>query len=593
MIRSRIARFKSSLQNKLLFSYSLVIMIPLLILGSILYVSTISMTQTQTKENRLLEMQLLSEQLQEYFNSLELYSRAIYTGEIQQLLNNGLPGDIIEQTRWKSSLFQQFSEWYGYMGIRADIHNVTIVTSNGTMIQRDPLYVREENFAEELWYREALKLNGKVYVAGPFERSYLLPTSKASPYVFSVVRKINNTTGRSDLGGIVIDVSVMDIYRLLNELKLQDMIILNADNQIVYSSAIDKIGQQWADGEKIKGSTSTWMDIDGQRMLVSSTYSDATGWRFVSLDPLSSIQSNSNKYRNLTIGIGLLALIIALIISTFVSRRITKPIRTLQQKMKKVQNGDFNIQLDVQSTDEVGQLTQSFNRMTEEIHTLVNHVYKSDIIQKEAQLKALHSQINPHFLYNTLDSINAIAVIEEVPVLAQMTKMLSDMFRYSISTGEQIVPLQEELKQVVRYVEIQQIRYDDKFKLVVNIPDHLLSYPIPKLTLQPIVENAIYHGLEMLPGEGQIQITGYESSSHMILEVSDNGPGIPAPTLLSIQNNLQGKAPDTEHIGLANVQERIQLHFGPDCGITLQSKLGEGTTVTYKLPLADYKGPVI
>ncbi|MBP1991985.1 sensor histidine kinase [Paenibacillus eucommiae] len=583
MIRSIIANFKSSLQNKLLFSYSLVIVIPLVFLGSILYVSAISITKTQTQENRLLEMKLLSEQLQEYFNSLELYSRAIYTGEIQGLLNSGLPDDIIDQTRWKSSLFQQFSEWYGYMGIRGDIHNVTIVTSDGAMIQRDPLYV-EENFSDEIWYQQALKLKGEVYVAGPFERTYFIPPSTASPYVFSLVRKINNTTGRADLGGIVIDVSVMDIYRLLNELNLKDMIILNADNQIVYSSAIDKIGQQWMDGEKIKGNTSAWMDINNQRMFVSSTYSDATGWRFVSLDPLSSIQSNSNKYRNITIGIGFIALIIAMIISTFVSRRITKPLRTLQQKMKKVQSGDFNIQLDVQSTDEVGQLTQSFNRMTEEIHTLVNHVYKSEIIQKEAQLKALHSQINPHFLYNTLDSINAIAVIEDVPVLARMTKMLSDMFRYSISTGEQIVPLEEELKQVVRYVEIQQIRYDNKFSLIVNIPDYLLSYPIPKLTLQPIVENAIYHGLEMLPGEGHITINGYETATQMILKVSDNGPGIPEPVLLNIQSNLQGKAPNVDHIGLANVQERIELHFGSDYGIKLESKLGEGTTVTYILP---------
>lgn len=585
MIKSKLASWNSSLQNKLLFSYSLVILVPLLILGSILYMTTISVTQTQTQENRLLEMKLLSQNLQEYFNSLELYSRVIYTGEIQQLLNKGLPTDIIEQTRWKSSLFQQFAEWYGYMGIKSEIHNVTIVTKDGTMIQRDPLYIGE-TFADQPWYTQALALQGEVQVAGPFKRSYFIPSSSASPYTFSLVRKINNTTGNANLGGIVIDISVMDIYRLLSGLKLTNVIILNGDNEIVYSSAIERIGLKWAEGGNIHENTSGWMDIEGRRMFVSSTYSDVTGWRFVTLDPLSSIQSNSNKYRDITIGIGFFALIIALVISNYVSRRITQPIRNLQEKMKKVQAGDFNIHLDVRSTDEVGQLTRSFNRMTEEIHTLVHHVYKSEITRKEAQLKALQSQINPHFLYNTLDSMNAIAVLEEVPLLSRMAKMLSEMFRYSISSGEQVVPLREELKQVVRYVEIQQIRYDDKFSLIVSIPEHLLAYRIPKLTLQPIVENAIYHGLEMIPGEGRIEISGYETDDYTMIEVSDNGQGITPNDLADIQRHLRHRETKSvsEHIGLANVQERIELHYGPDCGISLKSEHGKGTTVTYKLP---------
>ncbi|RED87868.1 sensor histidine kinase [Cohnella phaseoli] len=587
MIRARLSAFNNSLHNKLFFSYAVVIVIPLLILGGILYMTTIGLTQRQTQENRLLEMKVLSQNLQEYFNSLELYSRAIYTGEIQQLLNRGLPEDMIEQTRWKTSLFQQFAEWYGYMGVKGEIHNVTIVMPDGTMIQRDPLYI-DESFADQSWYTQTLALQGEVRVAGPFKRSYYLPPSAASPYTFSLVRKINNTTGSAALGGLVVDVSVMDIYRMLGGLELKDVLILNADNEIVYSSAVEQIGQRWEDGSKIGANFSGWMDIGGERMFVGSAYSDVTGWRFVTLDPLSSIQSNSIRYRDITFGIGAFALVVALVISTFVSRRITRPLRSLQQKMKKVQAGDFNIQLDVASSDEVGQLTRSFNRMTEEIHTLVHHVYKSELARKEAQLKALHSQINPHFLYNTLDSMNAIAVIEEVPLLSRMAKMLSEMFRYSISSGEQIVPLREELKQVVRYVEIQQIRYDDKFSLVVNIPEGLLDYRIPKLTLQPIVENAIYHGLEMIPGEGRISIVGRETDDCTILEVSDNGKGIPPEELADIQGRLRqrGAPSSVEHIGLANVQERLELHYGADCGISVVSEPGQGTTVAYRLPRA-------
>jgi len=327
LIRSRFAAWNASLQNKLLFSYSLVILIPLLILGSILYMTTISVTQTQTQDNRLLEMKLLSQKLQEYIDSLELYSRVIYTGEIQQLLNKGLPDDLIEQTRWKSGLFQQFEEWYGYMGIKSTIHNVTIVLPDGTMIQKEPLYAGE-SFADQSWYTQTLALQGEVRVKGPFKRSYSIPPSGASPYTFSLVRKINNTTGNANLGGLVIDISVMDIYRMLNGLKLNDVLILNAEDEIVYGSAIERIGRVWPDGAGIRGNTSGWMEIEGKRMFVSSSYSDVTGWRFVTLDPLSSIQSNSNKYRDITVGIGLFGLIIALVISNFVpeeSRTASEP----------------------------------------------------------------------------------------------------------------------------------------------------------------------------------------------------------------------------------------------------------------------------
>jgi two-component system sensor histidine kinase YesM len=576
------------IQNKLLFSYLLVILIPLVILGGILYFSTISLTTKQTQENRFLEMKVLSQTLQEYFSSLELYSRAIYTGEIQQLLNNGQPQEIIEQTRWKTSLFQRFEEWYGYMGVQAQIHNVTLVLPSGAMIEKEPLYAGE-SFADKPWYQRSMSLQGEVYVAGPFKRSYMHPTVNNPAYTFSIVRKINNTLGDTELGGLVIDIHVMDISRLLNDIELSNIIILNADNQIVFSSASDRIGLPFNYGKEITDDTSEWMDIDGERMLVSSIYSEATSWRFVTLDPIDRIQNNSNAYRNLTIGIGFLALIIALLISNYVSRRITKPLRTLQHNMKQVQTGNFNIQLDVQSLDEVGQLTQSFNKMTDEIHKLVNDVYKSEITRKEAQLKALHSQINPHFLYNTLDSMNAIAVIEEVPLLARMAKMLSEMFRYSISAGAQIIELKEELKQIIRYVEIQQIRYDDKFSLQLSIPDHFLSYRIPKLTLQPIVENAIYHGLEMIPEAGRIEISCYETRDYTIIEVSDNGIGIAEEKLANIQKHLLEYANYTDHIGLANVRERIELHFGTKYGITLHSELGKGTTVTFRLPLESYK----
>lgn len=584
MIGKIVRSVSRSIHQKLLLSYFIVILLPLLLIGSILFVSMLAITERQTLDNRALEMKLVSQQLQAYTDQLELYSRVIYTGELQQLLNAGPPGDPIAFTRWKSALFQQFEEWYGYMNIKAAIQNVTIVLPNGAEIAKESIYQPETRLANELWYRNAVSRQGEVVIAGPFVRPFANPQTVASPHTFSLVRKINNTIGSSDLGGIVVDINVMDIARLMTSLNLRNMTILNANDSVVYTDRKEEIGQVWPHGAKLLSGKPGWIDMDGERMFVNTAELPATGWRFVSLDPLSSLSAYSVAFRNVTVGVGLVGMLIALVISTFIAGRITKPLRTLQQNMKQVQAGRFDIRLDVTRSDEVGQLTQSFNQMTDRVETLVNDVYKAEIIRKEAQLKALHSQINPHFLYNTLDSMNAIAVLENVPLLSRMSRMLADMFRYSISQGEQVVPLREELNQVKRYVEIQQIRYDYKFSLFQSVPDKLLDYRIPKLTLQPIVENAVYHGLEMIPDEGIIAITAYETAEGVVIEVFDNGGGMPEEELNRIRKSMREPIDYADHLGLANVLERLQLHYGGEYGISLDSIHGRGTNVVYRLP---------
>ncbi|WP_135557149.1 sensor histidine kinase [Paenibacillus cymbidii] len=584
MIAKLVHSVRSSIHKKLLASYFVVIALPLLLIGSILFFSMLNVTERQTLDQRAVEMKLVSQQLQAYTDQLELYSRVIYTSEVQQLLNAGPPSDPIARTRWKSALFQQFEVWYGYMNIKASIQNVTIVRPDGTTVVKEPLYAANPAFADESWYREAIRRNGEVVIVGPFVRSFATVQSARTPNTFSLIRKINNSIGSVELGGIVIDINVMDFARLMDSLNLRNVTIINADNRVVYSDRTGEIGQELPGAADIRSRQPGWGDFDGERMFVNTAELPATGWLFISLDPLSSLAANSVAFRNITVGVGLLAMLLALLLSTFIAGRITKPLRTLQQRMRQVQLGRFDSQLDVTRTDEVGRLTQSFNQMTERIETLVNDVYKSEITRKDAQLKALHSQINPHFLYNTLDSMNALAMLENVPLLARMSKMLADMFRYSISQGEQIVPLREELNQVKRYFEIQQIRYDHKFKLMLSIPDRLLDYAIPKLSLQPVVENAVYHGLELSPEGGFVAITVYETAEGVVIEVFDNGGGIKDEELARIRERMREPVGSADHLGLANVQERMQLHYGAAYGIDIESVCGKGTSIVFRLP---------
>lgn len=574
---------RDSISKKLFLSYLLVILLPLVLIGAILYVTMLTFTERQTLDKRAVEMKLVSQQLQAYIDQLELYSRVIYTGEVQALLNAGPPEDRIAYTRWRSALFQHFEEWYGYMNIKAAIQNVTIVRANGAAVAKEQIYAPEADFAREDWYRDAISRQGEVVIAGPFVRPYAVPPADA-PHTFSLVRKINNPLGGGDLGGIVIDISVLDLERLLTSLGLRSTTIINSRHEVVYADRTETIGQPYSLGGNIAVGQSRWVELEGTPMFVHTGELPAAGWRFVSLDPLSALSAYAVAFRNLTIGVGLAALLAALVISTFIAGRITKPLRKLQQNMSQVEGGRFDMRLDEARTDEVGQLTRSFNQMTERIQSLVNDVYKAEIIRKEAQLKALHSQINPHFLYNTLDSMNAIAMLEDVPLLSRMSKMLADMFRYSISQGDQIVELRQELEQVKRYVEIQQIRYDYRFQLILSVPEPLLAYRIPKLTLQPIVENAVYHGLEMIPDEGLLAIIVHASASEVTIEVFDNGRGIPAEQLETIRQKLREPIDYADHLGLANVQERLQLHYGEAYGITIDSLYGRGTSVVYRLP---------
>ncbi len=585
-IRRTADRIRNSIRRKLFFSYLLVILLPLIVIGTILYITMLTITEQQTLDKRAVEMKLVSQQLQSYVDQLELYSRVIYTGEVQELLNAGPPDDPIAFTRWRSSLFQQFEEWYGYMNIKASIQNVAIVGADEKAVYKEQIYTGEALFAHEKWYQDAIARQGEIAIAGPFIR----PASNqhaASTYSFSLIRKINNTLGSKDLGGIVIDIGVSDLNRLLKSLDLHDITIINSQELVVYADETEKIGHPFSLSGSIKDKQSAqWVSVEGKKIFVNTEELPSIGWRFISLDPLSTLTAYAVAFRNLTIGVGLVTLLLALGISTFIAGRIVRPLRTLQQNMSIVQKGRFDIRLNVTSTDEIGQLTRSFNQMTDRIETLVNDVYKAEIIRKEAQLKALHSQINPHFLYNTLDSMNAIAMIENVPLLSRMSRMLADMFRYSIShSNDQVVPLRDELEQIKRYVEIQQIRYDYKFHLMLSIPEQLLDYRIPKLTLQPIVENAVYHGLEMITDEGMLAIIVYETNSGINIEVFDNGCGMKPEQLEMVRQKLTEPIDYADHLGLANVQQRIQLHYGEEYGIEVDSIYGKGSNIVFRLPL--------
>ncbi|NLG83212.1 MAG: sensor histidine kinase [Firmicutes bacterium] len=266
---------------------------------------------------------------------------------------------------------------------------------------------------------------------------------------------------------------------------------------------------------------------------------------------------------------------------------ITRPIKKLEKMMKEAAAGDLEGNLPVERNDEIGRLTMRFNWMLKRIQTLIEDVYHSRLNELEAELKALQAQINPHFLFNTLNIINSLAIISGVDSISQVITDLRDFFRYTMITEQTTVTLGEEIEQVKRYMAIQRLRFGERIEFEIDVPTELWGQPIVKLILQPLVENACLHGLE--PNSGhiwKITIKARSTEEFLLLEVADNGVGINRETLAEIQAVLEGKiAPPERYIGLRNVHERIRLRYGNAFGLRLESVEGQGTVVTLRLPV--------
>lgn len=282
--------------------------------------------------------------------------------------------------------------------------------------------------------------------------------------------------------------------------------------------------------------------------------------------------------------VAVVALLIA--ISYYLSRSITKPIKHLSNVTERVSSGDLSVRANLDAGAEVGVLAKSLDGMIDRINQLLVQVRDEQESLREAELELLQSQINPHFLYNTLDTIVWLAEAGDQQQVVKMVGNLSDFFRTSLNGGRDIITLKDELKHVNSYLEIQQIRYQDILEYEVNVPEDLYENMIPKITLQPLVENALYHGIKNKRGKGHITITGEIVGNFLMLYVEDNGIGITEERLGIISDKFNNAAEkDDDVFGLRNVNERIQLKFGKRYGLHIDSTYGEGTKVSVLLPL--------
>lgn len=291
-----------------------------------------------------------------------------------------------------------------------------------------------------------------------------------------------------------------------------------------------------------------------------------------------------NLVRFSLLGMGLLLLLV-IILSYYIPRSITMPITRISRVTNQVAKGNLSVRAAAESGAEARMLSDSLNAMIDKINELLDQVTTEQIRLRKAEFELLQAQINPHFLYNTLDTIVWLAEAGDQKRVVSMVGNLSDFFRTSLNQGKDIISIREELAHVRSYLEIQQVRYQDILRYEITVPEDLYEYKIPKITIQPLVENALYHGIKNKRGQGMITVTGKSKENGFVLYVRDNGIGMTQERLNEVRAGIQKLSYTGKEIyGLYNVNERIRLNFGETYGISIESTYGEGTCVSISLP---------
>lgn len=309
--------------------------------------------------------------------------------------------------------------------------------------------------------------------------------------------------------------------------------------------------------------------------------SEVTGWSTVGVINLEELLGNRLEISVFYLLVAISTLLFSTIIAMVISESVTKPIRRLQETMDKARTGDLAVRADISTKNEVGQLADSFNTMISQIHTLMEEAIVVEKEKRDSEIQALQAQINPHFLYNTLDTIIWMAASGKNQDVMDVTSALAHLFRTSISQGDNFVPVATEITNVENYLIIQKMRYKDKLTYEINVEEGVSQLYTPKLILQPIIENALYHGIKPSPTAGTIWISIYTKGDSLIFKVEDNGVGM-SPRQIS---NLLDREKSTGGIGIINVNKRITLLFGNEYGVRYYQGDKKGTIAEIHLPI--------
>lgn len=593
------------LRSKLIVSYIVLITLPLTILGTVFYIASQEIVQDLSRDN-VLEIvkknnQLIDERLLKLQNdSLSLMVEC----DLLQILDGIKSGDGLELLRTDRKVKEVLNRYYSQSD---HLYSVQLVTRAYVYGDKSKHTFPPKHFFESDLYTNALLNKGSIAWVPTYDYSqmYKLPELDNAEldyrYLFSAVREITPSCVRDGIiartkSGTERPYLIMnfkdrlyaDLFENSIPTKGSSYLVAGRDGTILASQDASKLAKvetaAWLQELWSQENGTAMVSVGGEKMLACFATSTVTGWMSVVLIPPQALVADITKTINVMIlALGASLLLISLMFAYLISMRISSPVKKLLLAIKRVGGGDFNAKIEVQSHDEFGHVLMKFNNMNEKIRLLIEENFIAELREKETQIMALNIQLNPHFLYNTLNIINWMAVYGEKEQVSRMLISLSRMLHYTTDNFKDSSKLENDLDWLKDYIDIMKSRFDQRFDVSFEIDPELLDASVPKLFLQPLVENAIIHGFRDIESGGVLTVYGRKVGDNVRFIVEDNGSGIEASQKSGLLSEHSGS------VGLRNVDKRIKLLYGSLHGVDIESEEGLGTRISLEFPYRSHE----
>jgi two-component system sensor histidine kinase YesM len=578
------------LKTQLYLGYGVTFAVLSLLIISFLFLGVKQLMMDQIGQSRLDVLKQISERSNTIKNSTITISNLYrYDEEVQRCLSeNGLSEEEMEQAgRYLDGVKENYDRVFHDVGVAYD---VVILGDNGfRYASRGRDHYDFDGLESQLWYKRSYDAENDIVFISSFREKFDL-SSREERYVFAAFRRVAGTDGR-ETGTILVNVDekyLEDLYGTAEDRS--NLYIFDKKGNIVSSREKSLLGKNFIGVDNFKRlyGENEYHIIKklGQDYLLSNYYDPQTGWTIVEEMPCAVILQPLNQALVLLLAIVSSCLLAGTGAACYMSERISKPILKLCRLMDRVKQGDFDVISDIRGYEEVNQLKDSFNEMAAEIKKLLEDIRDNEMQKRKSEMDFLRAQINPHFLYNTLFSIQCMIELKKNDQAVLMMAAFTDLLKKTLSVDTDFITLKEEFESTEKYLVLQQIRYGDKIHYECEMGAKTEQCLVPALIIQPIVENAIFHGIEAKEEAGLIIVESVVSEGALLITVSDDGVGLDEKELARMTAQFgEREYQSGRSIGILNVLNRIKINFGEEYGLTVESEPGIGTSVTMRLPV--------
>lgn len=583
-----------NISKKFVYSSMFMVAIPLVVLSILFY----GMFQRIVENEIRASYEQVVDQYTANLNykldvNLNLLNNIIVNGQVQSIFLNQYQvsrSDTIDL----SSRFSKEIDSLIIAKTPKEIHNIMLYAFSQDFPSDGRYLSNIGNIANEVWFLRMSKSKN-------FNDCFFETTAGLKTDIISITKAIPNMKeiGASGILGIAkLELNAQLFFATgekwgRNDLKA--IYVVDGERKIIYRDDGQELFRTSLENRfKLPDENGNVQGLHSKSLIVITKAVEKTGWKVYFIFP-----NNEIRKKVLDAGISIISIVFILMavligMAALFSRLFSQRLRLLIKKMKRIGGGDLTVDHAILGKDEIGTIDKHFNSMMGKLNELINENYIQRIEKREAELHALQQQINPHFLYNTLESISAFATIYDCKEICIISQKLGEMFRYSINVRKsEFVTLKEEIQHVSNYISIQKIRFEDRFDVFYNIPEELMECRIPKFILQPIVENALYHGFEEKRGKGILEISAGVEDTMLTIRIQDDGKGMTEEQVLQLNNyineiNTRRNETGRKSIGIKNVNARIKLSCGDKYGIVVKSRINSGTQVIINLPAYGY-----